>query len=558
MNIYQKDFTVKPEIFTLIEEHQNEQAKQYLNLNPSEIHLKGWSDDTPLHIASMSGNFEMVQYLVEKGANVNAERSNIYATPLCWADNYEIARFLLQHGATMNDRELYLATRQNKVSIVDLLLASGAKIYSSEPQYMICSSIDCIQVYLNHGIKINGTDTNGSTLLHHLAWMDRPEVFEFAYQNGCPWQKDSSNRTPYYFAKEGGREKIVTYLKNNYPDLISNKIEVISTANYKYERIFFFKQSLTEENRFFGLTKSRKLIRYQLTGGTLVIEKIAAIDVPTIRNFTFDKSGNIIVPTADSRLLVVEQNTFQLLRTIEFPEDLILDQIEYLPLKNIYLGSIQNWEMILISEDYQVISRTRTENGTIRPKINSSESLIAFNSYNQETHYELYTIDDNLHIEFIHTFFKDWNNTSRGFDFDNNDFAVSFPNEMEFYSFTEGAFEKHWEINISNYNAHYGLNYLVFAEENLIILGKGKILLFIDKQKRAIVREVPLDLASEIRELYLDKVKEHLFIVTDSELKTFPLKTKENEENQSVDPTSESGGFLRSIWKKLNGNNTKK
>jgi hypothetical protein len=52
MNIYQTDHTKIPEIFNLIKEHKNKKAKEYLKLNHSEIFLKGWMDDTPLHIAS--------------------------------------------------------------------------------------------------------------------------------------------------------------------------------------------------------------------------------------------------------------------------------------------------------------------------------------------------------------------------------------------------------------------------------------------------------------------------------------------------------------------------
>src|SRR5689334_19098472 len=71
MNIYQRDYRQTPEIFTLISEHRNEETKRYLQKHRSEIHLKGWMDHTPLHVASESGNVEMVKYLIENGADVN-------------------------------------------------------------------------------------------------------------------------------------------------------------------------------------------------------------------------------------------------------------------------------------------------------------------------------------------------------------------------------------------------------------------------------------------------------------------------------------------------------
>ncbi|MFY7733368.1 MAG: ankyrin repeat domain-containing protein [Bacteroidia bacterium] len=551
MNIYQTDHTKTPEIFTLIKEKKNEDAKRYLKENPAEIFLKGWMDDTPLHIASLSGNFEMVKYLVENGAKVNAERSGIYATPLCWADNFEIAKYLLDNGATLNDKELYLATRQDKTDIVDLLLSKGAKIDSEEPQYLICSSILCIKVYLKHNVKIDGFDNQDSNLLHKLSWLDIPEVFDFAYKNGCPWQKDSSQRTPYYLAKQGRRENILKHFKENYSELISHKIENTSTDNYEFERVLFLKQSPTKSDWFIGLTKNAKLVKYLLTDGELVIDRIATINVSTIRNFSFDKNGNIVIPTADNKLLIVEQITFQLLHSIKLEDDLVLDQIEFLPLKKIFLGSSQNWEIVLLSQEYKVISRISTHNGTIVPLINQDESMISFLSYDQETYYDLYTIDNDLKISFIHTFFKDWNNVSSGFCFRQNEFAVSFPSTLEYYSIDKEELNKKWEIDISRYKSEHYLSYLANLDDNTIAVGKGKTLLIVNITNQTISNELKLNLSAEIRDLYIDKDKEILLVSTDKELKIIQLK----EKNWAQQGIAKSGaeGFLTNIWNKFKG-----
>lgn len=526
MNIYQTDHTKTPAIFTLIREHKNEKAKEYLRLNPDEIHLKGWMDDTPLHIASLSGNFEMVQFLVESGAMVNAERSGVYATPLCWADNYDIAKFLLDNGATMNDQELFLATRRDKVAVVDLLLSSGVKIDKARPQYLECKSIDCIKIYLKHKIEINGTDEHQSTLLHNLAWLDLPLVFDFAYKNGCPWQRDNSQRTPYYLAKQGHRENILNHFKEKYPELISHKIENVPIENYEFQRILFLKQSPSKSEWFIGLTENSTLVKYLLNEGELLINSIATIDVSNIHNYTFDKNGNIIIPTTDNKLLVVEQISFQLIYSIDLEADLALDQIEYLPSKKIFIGSSQNWELMLLSEDYKVIKRTKAKDGTIIPKINQNETLISFMSYDQETYYNLYSLNDDLSINFIYRFFKDWDNTSSGFSFNKNEFAVSFPNELAYYSFANGLLNKLWEIDVSKYESEDGLSYLVFADENIILVGKGKMLLSIDTINKVILQEIELDLSAEIRDLYTDREKEYLLVSTEKELKLIQLKGK--------------------------------
>jgi len=526
MNIYQTDHTQKPEIFTLIKEQENEDAKRYLEQNPPDIFLKGWMDDTPLHIASLYGNFEMVKYLVENGADVNAERSGIYATPLCWADNFEIAKYLLDNGASMNDSELFLTTNKDKVEVVDLLLSRGAKIDKARPQYLECKSIDCIKVYLKHKIEINGANEHKSTLLHKLAWLDLPLVFDFAYKNGCPWQKDSSQRTPYYLAKQGRCENILKHFKEYYLELISHKIESVPTDHYNFERIFFLKQSPTKSDWFIGLTQNTKLVKYLLSDGELVIDRIAAIDVSHIRNFSFDKNGNIVIPTADSNLLIVDQMTFQLLYSIELENDLVLDQIEYLPLKKVFIGSSHHWELILLSEDYRVIRKSKAEDGTILPIISKDECLISFLSYDQETYYDLYKIDNELNISFVYTFFDDRGNTSSGFCFNENKFAVSYPSVLKYYSFEKEELNKLWEIDISKYKSEYSHSDLLTLDENTLVVGKGKTLLTIIITNQTITHEVNLDLSAEIKELYLDNNKEVLLISTDKELKLISIKEK--------------------------------
>jgi hypothetical protein len=253
-------------------------------------------------------------------------------------------------------------------------------------------------------------------------------------------------------------------------------------------------------------------------------------------------------------LLIVEQITFQLIYSIDLENDLVLDQIEYLPLKKIFLGSSNNWELVLLSEDYKIISRTKAEDGTILPKINYSESLISFMSYDQETYYNLYKIDDNLRISFIQTFFKDWNNTSSGFSFLNNNFGVTFPSTLEYYSFEKEELNKIWEIDISKYKSEYGLSYLLPLDDNMLIVGKGKTLLKINITKQTITNEVNLDLLAEIRDLYINKDKKVLLVSTDKELEIIRLKEK-NWAQQGI-AKSGADGFLSNIWNKLNGRNS--
>jgi hypothetical protein len=142
------------------------------------------------------------------------------------------------------------------------------------PQYLECKSIECIKIYIKHKIEFSGCDENDSNLLHKLAWLDLPEVFDFAYKNGCKWSKDSSHRTPYFLAKQGNCQNIINHFKENYPDLISNKIEHIESNSFVFERIFFLKQTPNNKDCFIALTKNANLVKYLKHGNELVVEQV--------------------------------------------------------------------------------------------------------------------------------------------------------------------------------------------------------------------------------------------------------------------------------------------
>ena len=62
-----------------------EEVKQCLILG-SDVNLRGLGNMTPLHRASQNGHEEMVELLIENGADVNA-MTDSGETPLDWAIN---------------------------------------------------------------------------------------------------------------------------------------------------------------------------------------------------------------------------------------------------------------------------------------------------------------------------------------------------------------------------------------------------------------------------------------------------------------------------------------
>ncbi|MEO1450477.1 MAG: ankyrin repeat domain-containing protein, partial [Bacteroidota bacterium] len=437
-NKYQQDHNLKPVVFELIKAHRNEEAKQHLRNNPREVHLKGWMSDTPLHIAARCGNMEMVHFLIEEGAAVNAARTNVFQTPLCWADNREIAAYLLDHGAEMKDRELDMATRKDRVQVIDLLLERGATIRQHDPEYLQCNSREAIQVYLDHGINIHGADSFGSTILHKLAWLNLPDVLDMALQHGVPWKKDSSYRSPYMLAKQGQRHEMVSHIRTRYPNLISNQITPLET-DLPYERLIFIRKHPGKPLTYHGLTQSGKLIEYGIhDDGEIEVYKAIEIDLPLIRNFTYDGEGNMLIPTGEHHILKLNADTFERLDDIRFQPKDTFDQITYLPKKEIYIGSSNNWKITTFDKHLNLLYREEAEDGTFFPLVRDDESLFAFWSYDQDTYFNLYHLDASGKPEFLDTFWAEEKGPSQSFCFVGDLMVVAYAGVLELITFEAG------------------------------------------------------------------------------------------------------------------------
>lgn len=82
-----------------------EQVRMHLERDPLAVHQRGWIGDTPLHWPSHNGHSEIVELLLEHGADPNIEENNwIGGTPLHWASEreVEIIRMLVSAGGDVN------------------------------------------------------------------------------------------------------------------------------------------------------------------------------------------------------------------------------------------------------------------------------------------------------------------------------------------------------------------------------------------------------------------------------------------------------------------------
>ena len=119
---------------------RTDRLRELLDADPSLANA--WADDgfQPLGLASFFGHVEAVRLLVERGAEVNsASRNDFKVMPLHSAvaekdadTRYELAAFLLEHGADPNARQqddftpLMAAGQQGDERLRALLVEHGA------------------------------------------------------------------------------------------------------------------------------------------------------------------------------------------------------------------------------------------------------------------------------------------------------------------------------------------------------------------------------------------------------------------------------------------------
>lgn len=155
---------------------------------------------TPLHMACFGAHLDVVKYLIDHGANINA---STYAklTPLHWAvHSYsdpvikkEIIRFLLSKNPE-------LANLQNDKGITPLMWVAN-------------DSEETIQLLIDHGADVNAMDFNGYSSLHSWTRWWPEDKSEFLIQQGANVNaKDKNGRTPLHVAAIAGRENRVRLL----------------------------------------------------------------------------------------------------------------------------------------------------------------------------------------------------------------------------------------------------------------------------------------------------------------------------------------------------------
>ena len=205
----------------LIKSCQNGDLKKLIYLieeyNP-DLEKKDLRGNSPLLVASYSGNIDIVKYLLTKKININITDKNGNTSLLnsITRGHVEISNILLDNNANFRIG--------NKKEITPLLLASGNGYLE------ILKKIKFKAEDLNH------QDTNGNTSLHYSIIGGHEDITEFLMQNGANFRiQNYQEKTPLTIASESGIIELIDTIKknniNHYPIKIKNIGTIINEKN---------------------------------------------------------------------------------------------------------------------------------------------------------------------------------------------------------------------------------------------------------------------------------------------------------------------------------------
>ena len=192
-----------------------------------DINLRN-TGETPLAVSLLRGNFEVVQFLVERGANVHQRDMNGW-TLLHRAAGYgdiDIVRFLLnlelgvQARGSDQETPLMLASAGGHVEVSRFLIEHQADVASAADEGWTSLHIaadyghaDVVQLLLEYGADVDVQTAHLSAPLHFASNNGHLEVAELLLERGAEVDvRNEDLETPLYLASKNGFLEIVGFL----------------------------------------------------------------------------------------------------------------------------------------------------------------------------------------------------------------------------------------------------------------------------------------------------------------------------------------------------------
>ncbi len=227
-----------PELAKAVVNGDVAEVESVLDAKPELINSKFAPDgDTLLHWAVQSGNKEVVELLVTKGADLNAKSKLNKCSPLCeivgisrlqTESHREIAKYLISNGASTRDCRGFLsgALMLGWYDLAKLAIDEGANVKEKDrtgntPLHLANNKEDnreFTELLIAMGADINAKNREGVTPLHNAVRTrgGRVNVVELLLANGAEVNvKTKKGETPLDWANKLGHKDTADLLRKH-------------------------------------------------------------------------------------------------------------------------------------------------------------------------------------------------------------------------------------------------------------------------------------------------------------------------------------------------------
>ena len=198
-----------------------------------DVDVRGFDEQTPLHMAVNSGLLEVTRTLIGRNATINARdsegRTPLHTTLHAGSGRFDekyfdVVRYLVEHGADVdaqNNTEqpttLHLASYFGGFKVAQLLLGHGADINvqgknGRTPLHEALASLhddfgdyrfDTVRFLLEHGADVNAPDNDHATPLHVVSASGGVKAARLLLGHGADVHAlDGNHLTPLHFASK--------------------------------------------------------------------------------------------------------------------------------------------------------------------------------------------------------------------------------------------------------------------------------------------------------------------------------------------------------------------
>lgn len=182
-----------------------------------------------LNLAAKGGRLDVVRFLVENGADINAKNS-YHSTPLYLAvirKHQEAAKYLIQQGADINlsgyglRTPLQMALKKKQHDLAMLLIENGAEInarsywgWSALHYALYYHDIEMAKTLIRAGADVNAATVAKWTPLHYCAYNGYTDVAAMLLERGADRQaKVNDGRTPLMMAQQRNMKGVEALLR---------------------------------------------------------------------------------------------------------------------------------------------------------------------------------------------------------------------------------------------------------------------------------------------------------------------------------------------------------